>query len=89
MPIAAPPDRHSYYGKLGKNEVYVRRGSSTDPTKPATPDEIARMGVAGNESSEAGVAVEFAEPDREIVLDSRIQWSAQLCEMPKAKDTPQ
>src|SRR5262245_22353300 len=32
------------YGKLKKNEVYVRRGSSTDPTKPASLDEIAQMG---------------------------------------------
>jgi len=32
------------YGKLKNNEVYVRRGSSTDPTKPATIDEIAQMG---------------------------------------------
>ncbi|HSI34686.1 MAG: helix-turn-helix domain-containing protein [Phycisphaerae bacterium] len=32
------------YGKLRKNEVYVRRGSSTDPTKPATLDEVAQMG---------------------------------------------
>ena len=32
------------YGKLKKNEVYVRRGSSTDRTKPATIDEIAQMG---------------------------------------------
>ncbi len=32
------------YGKLKKNDVYVRRGSSTDPAKPATNDEIAQMG---------------------------------------------
>ena len=32
------------FGKLKKNEVYVRRGSSTDATKPATIDEIAQMG---------------------------------------------
>ena len=32
------------YGKLKKNEIYVRHGSSTDPTKPATPDEVAQMG---------------------------------------------
>ena len=32
------------YGKLKRNEVYVRRGSSTDPTKPATLDEVAQMG---------------------------------------------
>ncbi|WP_088259779.1 helix-turn-helix domain-containing protein [Fimbriiglobus ruber] len=34
------------YGKLKKDEVYVRRGSSTDPTKPASPDEISLMGSA-------------------------------------------
>lgn len=33
------------YGKLKKNEVYVRRGSSTDPTKPAKLDEVAQMGL--------------------------------------------
>ena len=33
------------YGKLKKIDVYVRRGSSTDPTKPALPEEIAAMGV--------------------------------------------
>ncbi len=31
------------YGKLAKEKVYVRRGSSTDPTKPATLEEIAQM----------------------------------------------
>jgi predicted HTH transcriptional regulator len=39
------------YGKLKKGEVYVRRGSSTDPTKPAAPDEIALMGTLPNEPS--------------------------------------
>ncbi len=32
------------YGKLKKTHVYVRRGSSTDPSKPASVDEIAQMG---------------------------------------------
>ena len=31
------------YGKLAKERVYVRRGSSTDPTRPATLEEIAQM----------------------------------------------
>jgi hypothetical protein len=33
------------YGKLRKEQVYIRRGSSTDPTKPATIEEIAQMRV--------------------------------------------
>lgn len=39
------------YGKLKRSEVYVRRGSSTDPTKPASPDEIALIGGVGNVAS--------------------------------------
>src|SRR5262249_34056617 len=33
------------YGMLSKNAVYVRRGSSTDPSKPASIEEIAQMRV--------------------------------------------
>ena len=32
------------YGVLEKERVYVRRGSSTTPSKPASLDEIAPMG---------------------------------------------
>lgn len=34
------------YGKLSRNNVYLRRGSSTDE---ASPDEIARMGLAASD----------------------------------------
>lgn len=33
------------FGKLRREQVYIRRGSSTDPTKPASIEEIARMRV--------------------------------------------
>src|SRR5262245_40349516 len=46
------------YGKLKKNEVYVRRGSSTDPTKPASLDEVAQMG-RGYGPQNAELVVEF------------------------------
>ncbi|MCH8316831.1 MAG: ATP-binding protein, partial [Planctomycetes bacterium] len=32
------------YGNLERDKVYVRRGSSTDPTKPASIEEIALIG---------------------------------------------
>jgi len=77
------------YGKLKKGEVYVRRGSSTDPTKSADPDEIALMG-SGHvaDVDEASLAVEFADPDREQARGAQIEWSAEFCHMPDAKEIP-
>lgn len=77
------------YGKLKKGEVYVRRGSSTDPTKPADPDEIAHMGSEQNVGAkEASLVVEFAELDRERALGEQIEWAAEYCEVPSAKEIP-
>jgi hypothetical protein len=76
------------FGKLRKNEVYVRRGSSTDPTRPASPDEIARMGLASNPLPDADLAVEFADAEKEICLGIHTAWAAELCEMPQPKDVP-
>lgn len=77
------------YGKLKKGEVYVRRGSSTDPTKPADPDEIASMGSGQTaDVTEASLTVEFADPDREQALGSQVEWSAEFCHMPDAKEIP-
>src|SRR5262249_12620215 len=63
------------FGKLKKNTVYIRRGSSTDPTKPASPDEIALMGASADDNGEASLTVEFAETDRERSLGTKLQWS--------------
>jgi len=77
------------YGKLRKGQVYVRRGSSTDPSKPADPDEIALMGSGTySTSSEASLSVEFAHPDSESVLGTEIEWSAEFCHMPDSNDIP-
>ncbi|TWT95273.1 Divergent AAA domain protein [Botrimarina colliarenosi] len=72
------------FGKLKKGDVYVRRGSSTDPTKPATPDEIAQMGKAANAlHDQAELSIEFAETKQAKPLGNLINWSAEYCEMPK------
>lgn len=77
------------YGKLRKGDVYVRRGSSTDPTKPADPDEIAQMGSGQNVgSNEASLLVEFAASDREQGLGNQIEWSAEFCKMPPWEKIP-
>ncbi|HZZ81776.1 MAG TPA: hypothetical protein VFE62_24960, partial [Gemmataceae bacterium] len=75
------------YGKLKKQEVYVRRGSSTDPTKPASLEEIAQMRVgAGHPAAE--LVVEFANVDRDDSLGASIAWDAELCQMPEMESIP-
>lgn len=77
------------YGKLKKGEVYVRRGSSTDPNKPADPDEIAMMGAGpGIGLKEASLSVGFAALEQEQHLGEQIEWSAEFCEMPEQKKIP-
>jgi hypothetical protein len=75
------------YGKLLKEKVYVRRGSSTDPTKPASLEEIAQMRV-GTGQDAAELLVGFADIDRDDPRGTTICWDAEFCEMPKLKEIP-
>ena len=75
------------YGKLARGQVYVRRGSSTDPKRPATPEEIADMGV-GVRASAAELVVEFADAGRDEALGARVSLSAEFCEMPPEESIP-
>lgn len=70
------------YGKLKEREVYVRRGSSTDPTRPASPDEIATMGTLATGQREASVSVSFADPDRDKSYGNQVELTAEFCQMP-------
>ena len=61
------------YGKLQKEKVYIRRGSSTDPSKPAGIEEIALMGTSNQPVPlHATLEIEFADVDREVPLGKRI-----------------
>jgi hypothetical protein len=74
------------YGRLKKDLVYVRRGSTTDPTKPATPDEIAQMGASHNPVPRLGVA--FADHQRDESLGTETTWRAELCALPERAAIP-
>jgi len=77
------------YGKLEKDKVYIRRGSSTDPSKPASIDEIAQMGKSEVSSTQKPIiTIEFAATEREQRLGSKIQWKGEFCNMPEVKDIP-
>jgi hypothetical protein len=77
------------YGKLKKKAVYVRRGSSTDPTRPADPDEISQMANdLGLGAREASLTVEFAELERDESIGDEIEWSAEYCVMPPFDEIP-
>lgn len=69
------------YGKLLKENVYVRRGSSTDPTKPASIEEIAQMRV-GSATPDAELLVEFSHLERDDTLGAKITLDTEYCEMP-------
>jgi len=75
------------YGGLFKEKVYVRRGSSTDPTKPASLEEIAQMRVDSRHPS-ADLAVEFADVARDGSRGTRISWEAEYCTMPASDTIP-
>ena len=75
------------YGKLRKEQVYVRRGSSTDPTKPASIEEIASMGKAVGPTC-AELAVEFSDTESDDEWGTTIDWEAEFCEMPSLADIP-
>jgi hypothetical protein len=75
------------YGKLQKEKVYVRRGSSTDPTKPASIEEIALMGQ-GSAQQPAELVIEFADVKRDDSLGPHISWDAEFCEMPPLETIP-
>lgn len=75
------------YGKLQKERVYVRRGSSTDPTKPASIEEIAQMRVGSGQPA-AELLVEFAHVEHDDSLGTEISWDTEFCEMPKEELIP-
>jgi len=75
------------YGKLKKSDVYVRRGSSIDPTKPASVDEIVQMGL-GLAPVAAELHVEFADVERDAALGTEISLESEWCEMPDAEAIP-
>jgi hypothetical protein len=76
------------YGKLQKEKVYIRRGSSTDPTKPASPEEIAQMRVVAVQAA-AELIVEFAEMNSDNSCGPKITRDAEFCEMPETAKIPE
>ncbi len=77
------------YGKLRAREVYVRRGSSTDPTRPATPEEIADMGRTVPTTIEPPeLRVQFADIEREAAIGTATSWEAKVLTFPHLSEIP-
>ena len=75
------------YGPLKKEQVYVRRGSETNPSKPASIEEIAQMRVGMGQST-AELLVEFADPKKDIALGPDIHLDTEHCKMPPSEEIP-
>lgn len=77
----------SDYGKLQKDLVYVRRGSSTDITKPATPDEIIKM-VEASKPQAARLEVQFADAEKDAALGTSVQVEGKFIKFPSEDRIP-
>lgn len=75
------------YGKLQREKVYVRRGSSTDPAKPASLEEVTKMGQS-YVPDQAELMTEFASLDTDEARGTSISLQAEFCEMPSKKEIP-
>jgi hypothetical protein len=75
------------YGRLDKEKVYVRRGSSTDPTKPATLEEIAQMRVQTEEVN-ADLTVAFVSLNGEELIGSHLSIQSELFNLPPFHSIP-
>ena len=75
------------YGKLKKNVVYIRRGSSTDE---ASPDEVAQMGFSELATKESipTLDVEFADVKDRVQLGKVIELKTINLSVPEEKDIP-
>lgn len=87
-----PQERPIYlkanYGKLLKDAVYVRRGSSTDI---AAPDEIAKMGQSFSPDT-TGIPVlkaAFSDADKFVSLGTRVSVATENILMPKPYEIPE
>ena len=76
------------YGKLRRREVYVRRGSATDPQTPASPDEIARMSPQQEAAGSPRLVVVFTNVDRDEVVGAALSVQGENCSMPATEDIP-
>ena len=74
------------YGKLKKDEVYIRYGSSTEP-RPASPSEIAQMGKE-KPRDRAELLVEFAHVHRDDAIGASVPIKCEFCRVPDPKDIP-
>ncbi|RJQ86687.1 MAG: ATP-binding protein [Desulfobacteraceae bacterium] len=74
------------FGRLKKETVYVRRGSSTDI---ATLDEISRIGAHSYATAGAPeLSVSFADPSDREWFSTSIQISSLYLKTPRKKDIP-
>lgn len=69
------------YGKLRRNEVYIRRGSSTDIAKP---DEVALMGINSIELQKPSLDLEFADKNSKEKLGRNIKLNSLLLNYDKS-----
>ena len=87
-----PQERPLYinrdYGKLTANLVYMRRGSSIDISRPASPDEIAKMRISQNVVRAPEIRIQFVEEMSDEIIGDRLSVLSEVCEITGENDLP-
>ena len=75
------------YGKLQKNVVYLRRGSST---AEADPDEIIKMGFfhSGNPITPVALSIQFANTSKHLLLGKNTNIATKNYTLPSKDEIP-
>jgi len=76
------------HNNLGKDLVFVRRGSSTDPRSPAKPDEIYRMGKLSHAPPPVSLELEPADPRTGEKLELPLTYKTVLLSLPPNEAIP-
>ncbi len=76
------------YGKLRKEQVYVRRGSSISIDKPADLDEVSQMGAdtTAEPRKHASFSVAVAHPQRDSILTTPFELNSEYIQLPNVDD---
>lgn len=75
------------YGKLKKETVYIKRGSSTDVAKL---DEVAKMGISpfAVDDNHPVLEIFFADKEKRVVLPDTLSVFSLVLNTPRQKDIP-
>jgi len=76
------------FARLAADKVFLRRGSSTDPTRPASPDEIAMMGASTDTLVHPSLEILLGSDHKDEIFSPPVHVSSQVLQIPPREHIP-